>query len=143
MKNKKIIIGIIIVIIVIGIIIALAVNSSNEEQTIVKENTQTISTLKLTDSMILDIEKEVKKIKSDDQAGTLQLVFQNMGYTNIDVEKVEILSQDLKDAYTYAVYLKATGKNKADYFNYELNYTAIEDSSNAKGYKIEKNYKFD
>lgn len=140
--NVKIIVPIIVVaiVVIVGIVVS---NNSKETGTIEKTNTQTTNTLKLTDSMIKDIKYEVNRIRPADQVGTLQLTFKNLGYTNIDVNDVEILSQDLKDAYTYAVYLKATGVNKADYFNYELNYTAVEDSSNSKGYRIEKNYKFD
>ena len=135
--NVKIIVPIILVaiVVIVGIVV-----SNNSKET---GNTQTTNTLKLTDSMIKDIKYEVSKINTSSQVSTLQLTFKNLGYTNIDVNDVKILSQDLKDAYTYAVYLKATGVNKADYFNYELNYTAVEDSSNSKGYRIEKNYKFD
>lgn len=145
-KSKlKIIIPIAVAVVVIaGIVVGIvASNNSKEKGTIEKTNTQTINTLKLTDSMIQDIESKVDRISPTDEVGTLQLTFKNLGYTNIDVNEVKILSQDLKDAYTYAVYLKATGVNKADYFNYELNYTAVEDSSNSKGYRIEKHYKFD
>lgn len=140
--NVKIIVPIILVaiVVIVGIVVS---NNSKETGTIEKTNTQTTNTLKLTDSMIKDIKYEVSRINTSSQVSTLQLTFKNLGYTNIDVNAVEILSQDLKDAYTYAVYLKATGVNKADYFNYELNYTAVEDSSNSKGYRIEKNYKFD
>ena len=140
--NVKIIVPIILVaiVVIVGIVVS---NNSKETGTIEKTNTQTTNTLKLTDSMIKDIKYEVSKINTSSQVSTLQLTFKNLGYTNIDVNDVKILSQDLKDAYTYAVYLKATGVNKADYFNYELNYTAVEDSSNSKGYRIEKNYKFD
>lgn len=140
--NVKIIVPIILVaiVVIVGIVVS---NNSKETGTIEKTNTQTTNTLKLTDSMIKDIKYEVSRINTSSQVSTLQLTFKNLGYTNIDVNDVKILSQDLKDAYTYAVYLKATGVNKADYFNYELNYTAVEDSSNSKGYRIEKNYKFD
>lgn len=147
-KNKsklKIIIPIAVAIVVIaGIVVGIvASNNSKEEGTIEKTNTQTINTLKLTDSMIQDIEREVNRLDLKEQPGILTLSLRDSGYTDINVQKVEILKQDLKDAYTYAVYLKATGVNKADYFNYELNYTAVEDSSNSKGYRIEKHYNFD
>lgn len=135
--NKEQKVAGIVLIIVIAVIVIGTITSNNSNTT--NSNSYSGSTtneLKLTDEMISEIKTKVRKIDSLTETAVLK---SSLG---LKYNSVEIIDQDLTDAYTYTVYLKAIGVNKADYINYKIKYVAEEDKTSSKGYSIEKHYDF-
>lgn len=134
-KQQKII-GIVVIVIIIGLV-GLGISKSTQHKNYSEDYSSSQSTskkLKLTDEMLREIKSKASSINSSTETAVLKV---SLGVT---YNSIEVIKQDLTDPYTYTVYVKAIGVNKADYMNYKINYIAEEDKSSSKGYSIEKKY---
>lgn len=136
LDKKQKIIFVIIIIIILGVIV-FGISKSTQHKNYSEDYSSSQSTskkLKLTDEMLREIKSKASGINSSTETAVLKV---SLGVT---YNSIEIVKQDLTDPYTYTVYVKAIGVNKADYMNYKINYIAEEDKSSSKGYSIEKKY---